>query len=350
MTIMLIAATVYTMAVFNYDFPSTFDYINKMNLMLQNKNIANLLNANPIGNLPVINIQTNNSEIERINDCGNGPVFLGADSDEFVCKRICGSAGQLLIVREGDQIFSNGLLLTEGAWCTVNRPNCNFNTTYARATVNNVSCQTKYPFFFGGESGNRLVACNNVQYFNINNVLWDNLTNSRVTPTTKLTSEDERLSDGSYRFICKFGQDENKNKFIENLENRFHPMRNYCTKDLYAGHPDIKLTDDGKCDCGNFNETRVQNKYEHDLSSTCTACYDRFNEETSKLNFGVNCVTVNSQYTQVTRDTVCKPSKFIALGSLCENIELNVKYDDNKFPFHPLNLTGNRIDTQDFIV
>lgn len=350
MTILLIAATVYTMAIFNYDFTSTLDYINKMNLMLQNKNLANLLNANSIGNLPVINIQTNNSEIQRMNDCANGPVFMGAVSDEFVCKRICGGAGKLLNVAYGDEVFFNGQKLSEGAWCTVNRPNCNLNTTFARATVNNVSCQTKYPFIFGGETGNRLIACNNIQHFSVNNILWDNLNNERVTSMTKLTHEDEKLPDGSYRFTCKFGDDENKNKFIENPSNRFHPVVNYCTKDIYDASPNIKLTPEGNCDCGNYQDTRVQNKIMNDPTSTCTACYDRYNETTNRLTIGTNCVTVNSKYTQLQRDTVCKPSKFINIGNLCELIELDVKYDDNKFPFHLLEkqMTGTRLLVKDF--
>ena len=352
MTIILIIGAVYTMVIFNYDFKSTFEYVNKMNLMFQNKNLANLLNANSLGNLPSIKIQTNNSEIQRMNDCQNGPIFLGSVSDEFVCKRICGSAGQLLNVKTGDEIFSNGQKLVEGAWCTVNKPNCNLNTTYVRATVNNVSCQTKYPFIFGGETGNRLVACNDARYFNVENILWDNLTNTRVTSNTKLQSENELLPDGSYRFTCKFGNDENENKFIEHPSNRFHPVRNYCTKELYRASYDIQPTSDGKCDCGDYNITRVRNKIPNDDTSTCTACYDEFNEADSVLTIGTNCVTINSNITQLQKDTVCTPSKFITTGNLCENIKINLKYDDGKFPFHPYSdkLLGMRKRAENFTI
>ena len=351
MTIVIIIAAIYTMAIFKYDFTSTFDYINKMNLMLQNSDIANLLNGNPIGNLPVINIQTNNSEIKRLNECANGPIFLGDASDEFVCKRICGSAGKLLNVTTDDEIFSNGFKLTEGAWCTVTRPNCNLNTTYVRATANSVDCQTKYPSLFGGETGNRLVACNNLKYFNVKNILWDNLTNSRVTPMTKIyKGEDELLADGSYRFTCKFNEDEQGNQYIEHISNRFHPMRNFCTKELYKANPNIKITKDGKCDCGNYEETRVRNKVENDLTTTCTSCYDYYDGDKKILSISTDCVTLNSVYTQLQTDVVCKPEKFINLGSLCEKIELKVMYDDGKFPLHPIEpisgaLKGNRKDT-----
>lgn len=334
----------------NYDFTSFFNYLNRMNLLLKNENLANLINANTIGNLPSLNITTNNTEIQQLQACSTGPIFLGVTADEASCKKICGSSGRLLNVYAGQEIFSNGQQLTPGAWCTVNRPNCNFNTTYAVATVNSVACRSKYPRMFGGDTGNRVIACNNSQYFNPSNVLWDNLYNKLVNPINiRLVDTDEKLPDGSYRFMCKFGDDYFGNQFISHRIDRLHPMRNYCNKDIYRAHRLIQQNSDGTCDCGNYQDTRVKNQIPDDPTTTCTPC---FNEKVGTISkVGIDCFTINSIYYDVYRKMPCLPSKFVSEGTFCETLEINTSETDvfSMFPFHSI-IHGFRFPCERFSI
>jgi len=333
-TIIIIATVIYMMMYFDYDLSPIFKYLNTLNRTLQNKHLSNLLNNNTLNNLPSLNLITNNEYVNQLQKCADGPVFLGTMTitDDVMCKRICGSAGQPLNVAFDDVIFSNNQQLQQGGWCTINRPDCNLNTTYVVATANSYVCKSKFPRLFGGETGNRIIACNNYQYFNPNNTLWDYLHNRRVTPQTIITDEDERLPDGSYRFRCKFGDDMLGNQYLPHHLDRFHPMRNFCTENIYKASRAITLTDNFKCDCGNFLETRVKNKIIGDQSTQCTPCYD----EVTIGKIGYDCITPYSTYVNLYTSTPCLPSKQTSIGTECQSLTVDIQKDKGDFPFHNL--------------
>lgn len=333
-TIMLLVAVFYVMLYLNYDFSAYFEYLRTTNLQLQNKNLADLINGNGIGNLPSVDIITNDPSINQMQKCAEGPIFMGQSTSDLSCKRLCGNSGSVLQISPGEIVYSNGQLLKPGAWCTVLRPNCNLNTTYAVATVNSVACRPKYPRMFGGELGDRIVACNNSNHHSSNSVLMDNLLNQRVNRYTKMTNEDELLPDGSFRFTCRFGDDTRLNAFMPHPIDRLHPAINPCTRTMYAASRSIQRKPTGECDCGNLNDTRVANRDPNDPFSECTSCYmRRIGNETT---ISTDCYTLSSIYSDASSRVVCQPSRFNDTGADCQNFTVTAVTTDNDFPFHPV--------------
>lgn len=338
-SIVILISIIYIMLYLDYDFKSLYSYLNNLNATIANSDLSNLVNNNSIGNLPAINITTNNTDVERLQICSQGPIYMGERVDDSACKKLCGSSGTVLLVNSGDEVFSNGQKLDTGAWCTVVRPNCNLNTTYAVATVNSVACRSKFPRIFGGPTGDQIIACNNGLTFNVDNILWDYLTNSRVTPQTRLVQEDERLKDGSFRFRCKFAEDVFGNEFVPHPIDRFHPIRNYCTKQIYRASRSIRLTDTFDCDCGDFRDTRVKNKIVGDLSSPCSNCFYENDKSIHKVPY--DCIKPTSLYYDTYINVPCMPSKLTTKGTFCDIINLDIREDNGNFPFHSISSIEN---------
>jgi hypothetical protein len=335
----------------NYDLSDYNQYKNTKKVLLGNENLANLLNANALGNLPSVNITSNNSMIDQLQRCRDGPIFIGKNGgSEFVCRNLCGSNGRLLEVRENEEIFVNNERLTPGFWCTLTRPNCNLNTTFAVATANSVACNSRYPRIFGGQEGNDMVACNNLQYSNIGNMLWDDLRNQRVTEFTQFNSdEDELLPSGLFRFTCRFTDDDNGNAYISHFVDRLHPMRNYCTQDLFEGSRAITMRPDTTCDCGDYQNTRVKNRFANDTKSDCTNCFFNYNRSINQAQIGTKCFTNRSPYRMAFDFPPCMPSEINGKGNFCQSISLNL-FEDNglSFPNHPISFNGRPIQCQEF--
>jgi hypothetical protein len=326
----------------DYDLDPIFKYINETNMRLKNTDIANLLNANGIGNLPSINIITENADIQQLQRCATGPIFLGASASELSCRRMCGSNASILNVTSGQEIFSNGHLLTPGAWCTVNRPNCNMNTSYAIATANSVACRSKFPRMFGGLEGNRVIGCNNENFFNVNNVLWDNENNRRVTQFTRINNVDEPISNGTSRFTCQFGEDMYGNKYVPHAIDRLHPSRNFCTQNILRAHLSVTQNTDGSCNCGDFATTRVRNQDIADRYTQCSSCFRMRTNTTSQTN--TECFTMFSIYSDVFEKPPCMPSRFLDDGAMCETFSTEIVVSNGDFLFNPL-ISGTRHDS-----
>lgn len=116
------------------------------------------------------------------------------------------------------------------------------------------------------------------------NKLWDYKYNELVkTSDILMYDENEKLSDGNYRFRCRYnGFDDMHNQYIEHPTERLHPIRNYCSKLIYDAHPSIKpifSNTNYECDCGNYYVTRVSHLYPGDKS---TPCSDKQFETSSK--------------------------------------------------------------------
>ena len=48
-----------------------------------------LLNGSGINNIPTLNLVTTNPEVVKANNCGKGPVFIGATGKDSDCIRTC---------------------------------------------------------------------------------------------------------------------------------------------------------------------------------------------------------------------------------------------------------------------
>ena len=227
------------------------------------------------------------------------------------------------------EYYSNGVKLTEGSWCVIDSVPCNTKTGYVVATVNSTLCKSKYPNMFGGPSATTVVACNNEYYPATGSILWDNLRNEAVDPLTiNMAREDEMLSDGTYRFSCKYNEDINGNNYIPHPLNRFHPIRDPCKNTIYKASVDVKAVVtpmDWFCDCGNYAKTRVKNLDQENLKSTCTSCIKTVDPSTNTITVPFNCFNLNSSYKAAREMLPCISSKFTEHGNLCLTMDLHIK-------------------------
>lgn len=290
-----------------------------MNLANLDKDLQKIRDANPLSTLPNLNIMTTNTDLLRIQSCKNNAYFLGYDDNSnniINCKNICGSDGKVIEIKDNFEYYTNEKKLTKGFWCIADDLKCNLNTGYVLATINGATCKSRFPRLFGGSDTSTIIACNNEFFQDNGSVLWDNLYNKSVNPfDIYLSNEDEKLSDGRYRFTCKYGRDNLKNKLIEHPLDRLQPMQNPCTRTLFNAHPDIKFTGTG-CDCGNEDNTRVSYDKVH---KTCSSC--KIDPKKAFIHY---CFTAQSPYKNVTLYQPCLPTRFVQSYVQCENIKLNI--------------------------
>jgi hypothetical protein len=261
-----------------------------------------------------------------------------------LCANTCGGAGRLVTIEsDQDEYYVNGTKLGIGVWCTVRPLPCNLKTGYVVASINSYVCRPKYPNMFGGPTATNILACNNDVYGATGSQLWDYKFNVAVEPSTVImTNENELLPDGEYRFRCKFGRDTNRNAYVANPLNRFHPMRNWCNKTVPSAHPDVqlKITSNPNtwiCDCGDYQVTRVKNADPQNPQSTCSACILEYEGNLTEERIkGLNiiyprpCFNVNSPYVQVLSDCPCNPQAFVSITPFCDRMKFNLAVLSNQ--------------------
>lgn len=334
--VIIVVAVLYFFAQIHFDSKAYFNYVARFSPEKLNSNLSGLSDTNPLDKLPSVKFtNTGNSEVEMAQ---KDAMYLGpADGTSYTCHN------ELMVVKPVDEFYMNGNLLRPGVWCVKKLSECNLRTGYVATGLNSLVCRTKFPNMFGGDLATRIVACNNEKYPHTSSVLWDYKYDKGVDPfTVTMTDEDERLVDGRYRFACKFTKDDMNNNYIAHPLNRFHPIKNPCNKTIFSANEQIKLKYDmngWSCDCGN-KHSMVRRMIPSDPKSGCSSCsFLKVAVDLNRINFvqyPYSCLTVNSPISKV-KDTVpCMPNKFIAVGNLCELIELKL-HDPKK------SLTGVKI-------
>lgn len=307
-----------------------------------------LVNGSGVNNIPNIKIVSTNPEVVRANNCGGGPVYIGAVGGDSDCVRTCANGSAKAVHVGDDEVFTyRSTILKPGVHCLLGqRPECNMKTTVAVMTVNSIACRTKYPRLIGGKLGGDIVACNNSRIHDPRNVLWDYLEDRRVDPwRSTIGDEDELLPDGDYRYRCKFlGQNERGNEYIEHPYNRFHPISNYCADLVYKAHPDVRTVfsadrNSFNCLCGDPLTTRVRNLVPGDPSSQCSdVVYDvkTVVKKRKRITVPYKCVTLYSPLADIGRNPVCPDDKFLKKGSAMATVELEFTTDESELIEHPL--------------
>lgn len=359
LTVIVLIFLVYYFFVLNVDTRSYFQYLYKLNVDVVNENLMKLLNANSIVNLPNINIITNNPEIDDMQKCKQGAIFMGTDpSYDYTsnCFNTCGSSGKVIHVDSDTERYSNGEKLKPGYWCVINDVYCNFNTGYVIATINSVTCRSKYPHMFGGEAADRIVACRNEFSPSNGSQLWDYYMNEAVDPlTVKMSHENETLDDGSYRFKCKFSDDDFGNLYIAHPHDRFQPITDVCIDKVWRAsreaHVVYERDGEWKCECGDFEYTRIKHEDENDPKSTCTSCYFEINDKEYRVPR--ECFTINSNFTDAGNKLPCQGEKFTRMGNFCETLHLVLEkvtilpepyYFRIPMPFIPVEIAQNKLE------
>lgn len=292
-----------------------------------------LINASSINNIPALNINTHNDQLQMANRCGRGPVLVSDYFDDHDCRLTCANSNSHAITVDNEHdIYSESTKLKPGHYCKLGpRPECNPRTTVTMLTINSVVCRPRYPNMFGGASGNRIVACNNTKINDPLNVLWDYKFNQVVQTTdVQMTDENEVLDNGKFRFRCKFnGVDAQHNKYIKHPSERLHPIRNYCAQLLYAAHPNVKTIFERntfRCQCGDPSETRVAHIDANDNTSLCSDKQIKYINEYDNLQTTrktpYRCFNINSAITDVYKYPPCSEGRFTRKGSLMESVDL----------------------------
>ena len=355
LTLIIILIYVFYFAYMKVDTRSYFEYLTNTVNKLADGNLSQLLNGNSLVNLPIVTYTTNNIEINQLQRCQQGPIFMGTDTSvdySQLCFNTCGSTGRSLTIEENQQYFYNDLQLTPGVWCVIHTTDCNMRTGYVTASINSVVCRTRYPNMFGGVYATNIVACSNEFIPNNQSVLWDNLYNVAVNPLTiQMTHEDELLPDGSFRFTCKYGLDSNGNPLLPHPLNRFQPITDPCNNTIYRASFDVHadISSNGWfCDCGNFNETRVKNIDPNNPKSTCTSCLPNYNSTNNEYTIPYNCFTVNSPFRSLYEQSMCNITKYTTQGNLCDTFKLqatDVTTDQFKLNNLPFTMSISSLNT-----
>ncbi len=153
--------------------------------------------------------------------CGD-VVYLGAEDVYQNCSEKCNSGLYEYVFIDG-KVILNGKKL-RGAYCLLKSiAKCNLNTSTAYIGNDGYKCISNFPELLGGESGNLIIGCNGV----LRDALYGLEYNQNIPNNLKITSLDERLSNGFYRFTC--GGDDNI-EFPNTLGTRFDIAENICNK------------------------------------------------------------------------------------------------------------------------
>lgn len=223
---------------------------------------------------------TNDSEqaLRRVT-CLQRGVYLGTENRYVNCANYCHVSSEQEVmytfVTDASRYVTGRLHLTPGAWCLPTRAaSCNPNTSLVVYSLNGWMCLPRTDLF-GGEGGNRILACNGS--------IRDNATNQtyNLYIPANLTFNDfyeDKLPDGRYRFECPPDlRDEYQNKYLRSPFDRFHLIHNFCVRDIPFA--DDKIVPDfttGKCNCGdNLHEMK---------NGECSACKEGFNVDTFTFN------------------------------------------------------------------
>lgn len=290
-SIVLIFIIIFYFSLFDIDVSKYTEYVLKLQTDIYNKPLVQLLMGNTLINLPNVVIETNNDYINNLQDCKKKAIYMGPDNgSDYLnkCKFACGGVGSLYTIETDDEYYQEGALLEPGIYCILNPPQCNLNTSFVISTVNSTVCRSKYPNMFGGETGGIITACNDEKYPATGSVLWDYANNEQVFPTTvNMTHEDEKLTDGSYRFRCKYTETGTGNPYIANPISRFHPIEDMCNRTIYRASYDVHSVVDSDgwyCECGDYTTTRVKHLVENDIKSLCTSCFNEVLTINASLN------------------------------------------------------------------
>lgn len=280
-SIILIFIIIFYFSLFDIDVSKYTEYVLNLKTDIYNKPLVQLLMGNTLINLPNVIINTNNEYINNLQECKKKAIYMGPNNgSDYLnkCKFTCGGVGALYTIEEGNEFYQDGSLLEPGIYCMLDPPQCNLNTSFVLATVNSTVCRSKYPNMFGGETGGTITACNDERYPATGSILWDYANNEQVfSSTVNMTHEDEKLSDGSYRFRCKYTETGAGNPFIENPIARFHPIEDKCNSTIYRASYDVHAvvnSDKWYCECGDYEITRVKNLERNNIKSICTSCFN----------------------------------------------------------------------------
>lgn len=251
------------------------------------------------GGLPLAHNYDSSGSADLEADCSAGYFIgdedLGASSGQELCNQTCGESEYKFVSAAGIYINSKEI---RGAWCLPSSvARCNLNTSNAFVGLNRYQCVSKFPQLFGGQYGNEIIGCG--PSFAFSDMLAER-TYSNFIPTNLVVSDlDQRLPDGSPRYVCKYNKTKHVDLANTGLGNRFDLETNVCAIFDSAGELDKeKLV----CQCPN------NNFFKNDPQMPCSRCTTGFGivdedkrQKGSRYGYslGIDCVhPVTAGYTE----------------------------------------------------
>lgn len=211
--------------------------------------------------------------------CLQHGIYLGVENKYVNCADRCHVSSedevQYTFITDNTRYISGRLHLKPGAWCLPTKAaSCNTNTSLVVYSINGWMCLPKTDLF-GGEGGNRILACNGSVRDNMTNETYNTYIPSNLTFNDFY---EDKLSDGRYRFECPPDlRDEYQNKFLLSPFNRFHLIHNFCVKDIPFADDAVRPNfETGRCNC--------TGKYHEIETGECSICRVGFDENTFTFN------------------------------------------------------------------
>lgn len=217
--------------------------------------------------------------------CG-GYKYLGPDDQYCDCVDLCDSHDYIykFITSEQNFIVNNQKLV--GGYCMKQAySKCNLNTSYALVGKYGFNCVSKFPQILGGESGNQILVCNG----KIRDKLLNQVYDTYIPNNLFMTSVDEKLGDGSFRFVC--ADEESTIPIPYSLGTRLEREENICNSLDKTGKFNETLF---KCDCTKY--------LDDDENNICSGVREGFGVPTNifgwKYGYNVarDCIDIDLDY------------------------------------------------------
>ncbi|APO13925.1 PIF-2 [Plodia interpunctella granulovirus] len=277
----------------------------------------------PLHALPAVRWHYNFDTLEGSSSCFSVPTLVTVtNTGTFDCAAVCNDDRAVyFFVNPNDKFVVNGTLLMSGGYCTMNSVprNCNSETSLILYSVNQWTCIAEDPRYFAGE-GNLVQIAGRQHGDHIlpgdadKIVLWDNERNRAVNPVmvSHRYTWDDRMADGKRRFEVRCeALDIRHNLMFNNPHNEIECLPNVCTTVNWI-HRDVRPNfDNGTCDCGNFNNTRVRHITDSDPTSMCASIVNRLDFQEGAYEFRVGCLSLDTPITEYHEDKLlCPPDIF----------------------------------------
>lgn len=277
----------------------------------------------PLHVLPTFRWHNNFDTLEGSSNCFSVPTLVTSNNTgTFDCAAVCNDYRAVYFyVGPNDLFIVNGSRLISGGYCTMNSVprNCNSETSLILHSVNQWTCIAEDPRYFAGEGNLIQIAGrqhgNQILPEDVDKIiLWDNEFNRPVNPVvnTFRYSWEDKMADGRRRFEVKCDAlDLRHNQMFLNPLNHIECLPNVCTSVQWV-HRDVKpIFENGVCDCGDVNTTRVQHINQNDNTSKCASIINRLDETQRDYNFRVECLSLDTPIGEYQENKLlCPPDIF----------------------------------------
>lgn len=236
--------------------------------------LSGLENSNTTGTI---------DDVENEINCAAGLFLSEDDLETYDCSTQCKSKDYEFKYIDPKLNLVLGSKRFAGSYCMpLDCARCNLSTGRLLNFGSGFTCISKYPTLFGGTGATRIIGCNGL--------LTDRKTNTNFEmfiTSDKIINADEKLADGTFRYVCTDQKDLMENTLITlppSLGDRFELIKNFCLSMIKGGHPDFYPEFElAYCNCTTSDGLSME-RYEGKVNNPCTTCLDGFGKCKGYIN------------------------------------------------------------------